>query len=116
MSGIHKATLQKANAAIAKGDFDGFLALCTEDTEWTFVGDKTIKGKEAVRRWMTATYLEPPDFVVHHMVAEADFVVAIGEITLNDAKGKGTRNAYCDVWRFRDGRMAALHAYVNGPL
>lgn len=116
MSDIHKATLQKANAAISKGDFDGFLALCTDDTQWTFVGDKTIEGKEAVRRWMTATYLEPPDFEVHDMIADANFVVAIGEITLRDPQGKSARNAYCDVWRFRDGKMAELRAYVNGPL
>jgi hypothetical protein len=25
--------------------------------EWTFVGDKTLKGKEAVRQWMATTYI-----------------------------------------------------------
>jgi hypothetical protein len=36
------------------------LSFCTDDTEWTFVGDKTLKGKEAVRQWMATTYIEPP--------------------------------------------------------
>jgi hypothetical protein len=47
MSETHKAILEKANAAIVKGDFEGFLVFCTEDTKWTFVGEKTISGKAA---------------------------------------------------------------------
>jgi ketosteroid isomerase-like protein len=112
MSANHKEILQKANAAIMKGDYEGFLAFCTEDTEWTFVGDRTISGKEAVRQWMAAEYKEPPKFEVHHLVAENDFVAALGEITLKDEAGKDTRYAYCDVWRFRDGKMAGLQAFV----
>ncbi|QSI31786.1 DUF4440 domain-containing protein [Variovorax sp. RKNM96] len=113
----HKAILEKANAAIIKGDYEGFLALCTEDTEWTFVGDRTLSGKEAVREWMATAYTEPPKFEVHQLIAEDDFVTALGEITLKDKSGKDTRHAYCDVWRFRDGRMAGLHAFViEAPL
>lgn len=112
MSESHKEILQKANAAIAKGDYEGFLAFCTEDTEWTFVGDRTLKGKEAVRQWMATAYQEPPKFEVHRLVAEGDFVAALGEISLKDETGKDTRHAYCDVWRFRDGRMAGLQAFV----
>jgi len=108
----HKEILQKANAAILQGDYEGFLAFCTEDTEWTFVGDKTLKGKQAVREWMAAEYKEPPKFEVHHLVGDGDFVAALGEITLKDDAGKNVRYAYSDVWRFRDGRMAGLQAFV----
>lgn len=112
MSEIHKEILAKANAAISEGDFEGFLIHCTEDTQWTFVGDRTIIGKEDVRKWMVATYKEPPKFQVHQMIAEGDTVAAIGEITLKDEQGRATHSAYCDVWHFRDGKMAELHAYV----
>jgi uncharacterized protein (TIGR02246 family) len=108
----NKEILQKANAAISAGDFEGFLALCTEDTTWTFEGDRTLTGKAAVRQWMKDTYQEPPKFEVRRMIAENDFVAAIGEITLKDEKGKAVRHAYCDVWRFIDGKMADLHAFV----
>jgi uncharacterized protein len=63
---------------MVRRDFEGFLKFCTEDTEWTFVGERTLKGKEAVRKWMTETYREAPKFAVHRMVAEDDFVIAIG--------------------------------------
>jgi uncharacterized protein len=108
----NKEILQKANAAISAGDHEGCLALCTEDTLWVFEGDMTLKGKAAVREWMKSAYKEPPKFTVHRMIAENDFLAAIGEITLKDDKGTPVQHSYCDVWRFRDGKMAELHAYV----
>lgn len=112
MSTMNKQTLEKANAAITQGDFEGFLALCTEDTVWTFEGDRTLRGKAEVREWLHATYKTLPQFSVQHMIAEDDFVVAIGEITLKDRDGHTVENAYCDVWRFRDGKLAQLRAFV----
>ena len=112
MSEKHKATLQQANQAISRGDFDGFLSHSTEDTEWTFVGEQTLAGKAAVREWMVNTYRVPPRFRVDQLVAEGDFVVAMGEITLKDDSGNDTHHSYCDVWRFQDGKMAALRAFV----
>lgn len=44
MSDAHKQTLLAANAAIARLDFEGFLAHCTDDTTWTFVGERTLHG------------------------------------------------------------------------
>jgi len=112
MAENHKLILEKANAVIARGDYEGFLAFCTEDTKWTFVGDRTIEGKEAVRRWMATAYRAPPRLEVHRRLAEGDFVPALGEITLMDEKGSATRHSYCDVWRFRAGQMAELQAFV----
>lgn len=112
MSENHKKILEQANAAISEGDFDGFLAWCTDDTEWRFVGDRTLKGKEAVRQWMADTYKQPPKFRVSRMIAEHDAVVVLGQITLKDEEGKATEYAYCDVWRFDGDRMAALQAFV----
>ena len=108
----NRATLEAANAAVTRGDNEGFLAFCTDDTRWEFVGDRTLEGKEAVRRWMETAYREPPQFSVAHMVAEGDFVVAIGRIATKDDAGEETDSAYCDVWNFRDGKMAGLRAFV----
>ena len=112
MSENNKAILEAANAAIAEGNYQGFLSFCTDDTEWTFVGDKTLKGKEAVRQWMATTYVEPPKFRVAHLIAESDFVTALGDITMKDEDGKTAHYSYCDVWRFRGGKMVELKAFV----
>jgi uncharacterized protein (TIGR02246 family) len=112
MSEKNKATLLKGNAAIAAGNHEGFLSLCTDDTAWTFVGEQTLRGKEAVRHYMATTYVEPPNVTVANLIAEGDFLTAVGDITMKDKDGKVTHYAYCDVWRFRDGKMAELRAFV----
>ncbi|WP_247232301.1 nuclear transport factor 2 family protein [Telluribacter sp. SYSU D00476] len=106
------AILEKANAAISQGDHEGFLAYCTDDTEWTFVGDLTLRGKEAVRQWMATAYEEPPKFNVENLIAGGDYVTALGTIRLKDEAGKEADYSYCDVWQFRDGKMAELKAFV----
>ncbi len=89
MSEKNKAILEEANAAIAEGNNEGFLSFCADDMEWTFVGDKTLKGKEAVRQWMAATYVEPPKFMVANLIAEGDFVTALGDITMKGRRREG---------------------------
>jgi uncharacterized protein len=107
MTEANKRILEKANAAIAEGDFEGFLVHCTEDTVWTFEGERTLAGKDAVRQWMATAYAEPPRFEVERLIAGEGHVVALGEIELD-----GERHRYCDVWRFRGDLMAGLHAFV----
>ena len=108
----NKAILQTANAAVAEGNYEGFLSFFADDTEWTFVGEQTLKGKEAVRRYMADTYIDAPEFNVSNLIAEGDFVTAIGEITIRAGDGRTTSSWYCDVWRFRDGKIAELKAFV----
>ena len=112
MGETNKAILEKANAAITNGDNEGFLSFCTEDTEWNFVGDKTLHGKEAVRQWMKTTYAEPPKFMVKNLIAEGDFVTALGKITMKDEDGKSADYSYCDVWRFSESKIVELNAFV----
>ncbi|MBS7564970.1 nuclear transport factor 2 family protein [Mucilaginibacter sp. Bleaf8] len=108
----NKAVLLNANDLITQGDNEGFLSFCTEDTEWEFVGDKTLKGKQAVREYMETAYLEPPKFDVEKLIAGEDFVTAIGKISLKNESGKVVDYAYCDVWQFRDGKLDKLKAFV----
>jgi uncharacterized protein len=107
-----KAILEKANEAITKGDNEGFLSFCTEDTEWTFVGDKILRGKEAVRQYMAIAYTEPPKFLVENLIAEGEFLTAVGKISMRNKDGRMVEYSYCDVWRFRDGKMTELKAFV----
>src|ERR671916_645359 len=112
MSDTKKAILEEANVAIAEGNNEGFLSFCADDMEWTFVGDKTLKGKEAVCQWMAMTYIEPPKFRVANLIAKGDFVTALGDITMNDEDGKAADYSYCDIWRFHGGKIVELIAFV----
>lgn len=108
----NKEILLKANTAITEGDNEGFLSFCSDDTEWTFVGDKTLRGKEAVRQYIATAYIEPPKFNVENLIAEGEFVTAVGKISMKDEDGGMADYSYCDVWRFRDGKMVELKAFV----
>ena len=112
MSDENKAILERANAAVANGDYERFLSHFTDDVEWQFVGEQTLKGKEAVRRYIRTTYLEPPTFTVTRLIAEDDYVTALGDIRFKDAAGRVVNSTYCDVWRIRDGNLAELRAFV----
>jgi ketosteroid isomerase-like protein len=115
MSAIHKQVLQAANSAITNGDYEGFLKYCTEDTQWHFIGERTLSGKDMVRQWMAEAYREPPAFKVNHLIGEGDWLTALGDITLKDDKGNEVCYAYCDVWRFESGKLAELRAFVIRP-
>lgn len=112
MSDANKRVLQQANAAVTAGDNEGFLVHCVDDVTWSTVGGETLHGKEAVRAWMAKEYVQPPTFNVRELVADGDLVVAIGDIESRDDAGKTVQNAYCDVWRLRDGKLAELRAFV----
>lgn len=112
MESNNKAILEKANAAVTEGDYEGFLSFCTDDLKWTFVGDQILGGKVAVRKYMALAYQEPPKFMVENLIAEGKFVTAIGKISMMNKDGKMIHYSYCDVWRFRNDKMAELKAFV----
>lgn len=111
MNADNKTVLEKANAAISAGDHEGFLACCTDDTEWNFIGDRVLRGKEAVRQYMLDAYAEPPKFRVDELIGEGEFVTAVGRISLKE-DGQWNDYDYCDVWQLRDGKLDRLRAFV----
>ncbi|RZK69862.1 MAG: nuclear transport factor 2 family protein [Pedobacter sp.] len=90
----NKEILRQANKAVTDGDHEGFLAFCTDDIVWRFVGDKTIEGREAIRQYMAVVYQKPPRFEVEQLIEEADFVTALGRISLEDEDGIATNYFY----------------------
>ncbi|NYF18212.1 uncharacterized protein (TIGR02246 family) [Microbacterium sp. AK009] len=111
MSDASKRLLEEANAAVDRGDYEDFLAFCTEDTVWTFVGDRTLRGKDEVRTWMLGEYEKPPRNNVAQLIAEDDSLVALGTIVTVHG-GREVTHTYCDVWRLRDGKLSELRAFV----
>ena len=113
MSQKHKEIIEKVNASFAKGSTEGFLSSCAENVEWTMVGDKTVRGRDAIRQWMASMGdMEPPKFTVDNVIAEGDFATANGDMTMKDKNGKAVPYAYCDIYRFRDDKIVALSSFV----
>jgi ketosteroid isomerase-like protein len=102
--------LSKANIAFRKGDFEAFLTFCTDDTEWVYVGDQTVTGKEKLREYIKTVYQEST-FTEEKFIEQGHFLTVLGKIKLKK-DGKLMNYSYCDVWEFRDGKIAGLKAFV----
>ena len=62
---------------------------------------------------MAAEHPESPKFtVVNPVIAEGDFVVARGDMTMKDKDGKTVPYAYCDIYRFRGDKIVELRSFV----
>ena len=112
MSAKNKEIVEKVNASFAEGRVEGFLSHCADDVVWTMVGNKTTRGKNPIREWMASMDMEPPKFTVDNIIAEGDFALAHGDMSLKEKDGKIVPYAYCDVYRFRDGKIAELNSFV----
>ena len=108
----NKEIVEKVNATFAEGGVEGFLSQCADDVVWTMVGSKTTKGKNAIREWLTSMDMEPPKFTVNKIIGEGDFVTAYGDMTMKDKDGKVVPYAYCDIYRFREGKIIELNSFV----
>jgi uncharacterized protein len=114
MSTKNKEIIEKVNAAFAENSVEGFLSFCADDVEWTIAGDRTVKGKDAIRQWMASmTLQEPPTFTVDNLIAEGDLVAANGDMTMKDKDGKAVPYSYCDIYRFRGDKIIELKSFVT---
>jgi uncharacterized protein len=107
-----KDIVKKVNAAFAQNNMEGFLDFCADDVEWTMIGDTTKKGKESIREWMGSMPPEAPKFDVAHVVAEGDFVACFGDMTMQDEQKVEVPYSYCDLYRFKGGKIAELRSWV----
>lgn len=115
MSSTNKEIIEKVNAAFAEGNSEKFLSFCAENAEWQMVGDKTFKGKQAIREFMSLmehSGMEPPKFTVDEMIADGDSVVAYGDMTMKDNSGETASYSYADFYRFRNGEIIRLQSFV----
>ena len=103
----NRETLEKANQAFSNGHFEECLTYCTDDTKWTYVGDRTLDGKDKVLEYLSAAY-EVSSFRIERYIEEGEDLIAIGWIKLMATDGQINTSPVCDVWKFRNGKMAQL--------
>ena len=113
MNKTNQELLEAANAEMAAGNPEGFLAFCADDIRWEMVGDTCLFGKAEVLAWAKRTYaLAPPEFSTDLWIVDGDWLAVHGEITLQDAERGAVRSRYCDLWRIENGKLAELRAFA----
>ena len=115
MAADRKSVVENINAAFAENNLEKVLSFCTEDLIWTMVGDKTVKGKDAIRQWIASMNPEPPQLMIQQIVAEGDVVIARGDMIMKDRNdGMAHTYSFCDIYRFAGDRVVELIAFVIG--
>jgi ketosteroid isomerase-like protein len=113
MAANRKEIVQQINEGFAENNIEKILSFCTDDFSWTMVGDTPVRGKDAIRKWMASMNGEPPQFTIDATVAEGDFVITRGEMTMQEKKdGPSIPFSFCDIYRFVGDKVAELTAFV----
>ena len=113
MAANRKEIVQQINDAFRANDLENVLSFCTEGFIWTMVGDTTVRGKDAIRTWMASMNPEPPQFTIQQTVADGDFVITRGDMTMRQTKnGPSIPYTFCDIYRFEGDKVAELTAFV----
>src|SRR5690606_36716534 len=104
--------LKTANETLEKGDMEGCLSFGTDDSEWVFIGERTLKGKGTVKQYVEEACTETTQFTIQRMIDEGEFVVQVGEISFENKNGEVKSYLASDIWRFENGKMSELKAFV----
>ena len=115
MGADRKNIVEQINDAFAENNLEKVLSFCSDDLVWTMVGDTTVKGKEAIRKWIVSMNPEPPQLMIQQIVAEGDVVIARGDMIMKDRNdGMAHTYSFCDIYRFAGDRVVELIAFVIG--
>ena len=112
MTEENKSVVDKVNKTFDDNDTEAFLSYCAEDIVWVMPGNKTYKGKESIREMMKDHLNQPPMFTIKNVIAENDLVMCNGDMKMKDKKGNLSDYAFCDVYLFKEQKIAELTSYI----
>ena len=117
-----KAVLRRYLDALTAGDLAAVAGSFAEDATWSIHGTMplsgTRQGRGAIMEFLTsATSLYQPgtqSFTFGEITAEADRAVLEWRVRgIASATGLDYDNAYCGVFRVRDGRITEVREYLD---
>ncbi|MFD2289151.1 nuclear transport factor 2 family protein [Pedobacter petrophilus] len=100
----------KANKALSEGKYEDFITYCSEDIQWKNVGERTLKGKQELLKYISSAY-DGITFTTENSIKENDVVVELGQIVF-EKDGESKKSSYCDIWNFKDGMISQVTSFV----
>lgn len=108
--------LQQLNEAFANSDTEYLAANVTDDIQWTVVGDRTVRGKEAfVEALKEMEADEPMELTIHNIITHGDTASVDGIMKMPGGSGNGKAYAFCDVYTFsgfKNPKVKEMTSYV----
>jgi ketosteroid isomerase-like protein len=108
----------------AAGEIDQCFALMTDDVVWHNIGSTRFSGSFHGRDGILNDLLGPLFGAlkgpirteVDHLIADGDFVAALTRGQAETQDGTPYNNTYCQVFRFRDGKIVEVTEYMDTDL
>ena len=105
-----KQLLRDLNIAFARADVEGILDFFSDDICWRIIGAAEYRGKEAVRKGLTAMAdLVISELAIHSIIADGREGAINGVIT---SEG-GASVAFCDVCQFAGAPGAGIKTLTS---
>ena len=100
----------EANAALSERNYEKFIAYCDEDIIWINVGGSAFNGRTETLKYISSTYNDVT-FTTEDHIKEKDVVIEYGQIEFK-TEGLSKKSSYCDIWKFKDGRISKVTSFV----
>jgi ketosteroid isomerase-like protein len=108
---------KKISEEFAKGNIKFSEAYLAEDIKWNILGNDTTTGKEQVLELSKMAQLQSfPIIKIKNIVKEGNYVVIESTGEAKTKKGKPYNQAYCDVYRFENGKLQEITTYLDTVL
>lgn len=108
----NKETVRKVIDAFINNDVESVLSYATEDIRMGWPGYFDLEpGKDSVRKFFN----DVPEMVssrIGELFEEGDTVAGTGEITSREADGSLKKSFFCDIYTFREGKIAEIRSYM----
>jgi ketosteroid isomerase-like protein len=110
-----KSTIKQISKEFSNGNFKFCYNYLADNIVWNIVGDKIVKGKEAVIKFCnkTARYFSEVTtmFNMHNIIVDGDCVAINGTAEFINPQGKSTHISSCDVYHFKNEQLLNITSY-----
>ena len=87
------------NEAFSRNDLDFILNNMSDDIEWNFIGEKTVKGKSAVKKFMEPMKnVETLEMELLQIVSGERSAAANGRMTIKEPSGETKSFGFADFY------------------
>lgn len=108
-------TITQLSQEFSGGNFKFTYNFIADDIVWNIVGDKILKGKDAVIEFCNATaayFAEvTTEFVMVNLICDGKAVAIDGTAAFTNKENKRIQISSCDVYQFEEGRIKSITSY-----
>lgn len=108
--------LRKFNRAFVENDINFILDSVTDSISWKMMGERSIKGKEAVVEFLNQ--IEAPaalNLNLQSIIIDGNAAAVDGTMKITDKEGKVRNYGFCDMYELEESeniRIKSLRSYV----